>query len=547
MSNLNVEPQGEVRLLRAGLSVDNANQLTWQTQQAQYTYFHDTCAIKSYQDFVYVRQNNSITVEDNIDVIRTCNYLMYKNNGFTDRWFYAFITDMEYVNENCTRIYFTVDSFQTWYFEIEYHPCFVEREHTNDDTVGANTVPEGLETGEYICIGNEYYNGLDDFIYVIQATEDTSGNSKIGTDYGGVVMIGGAYLCSTSGKFLTKVEAYHTSQVTTPDAIINCYIVPRKFIENNLSDQVTEEWWNGQHQPSVDVYTVPKKDSPGEDLSFHPKNNKLKTYPYVYLLVSNNNGSSNILKYEDWVGQDYCSFSLKGVPTPGCSIKLTPGNYVGCTEEDGLMAGKFPQLNWNSNGFTNWLTQNGVNIGLGVASSGLQFVGSAVTAGASALTGNFVGAIAGTASAVNNALDVRSSMQEVNQHSMQPDSAKGNTNGGDINVCSHKNGFYFYAMSIKTEYARMIDEYFSMYGYKTNRVKIPNIGDRRIVNNVETNKGRYDWNYVKTIGCNFTGKAGVGMSQEDEANIRRMFDNGVTLWHNPSHEYDYTRTNGIVP
>ena len=61
-------------------------------------------------------------------------------------------------------------------------------------------------------------------------------------------------------------------------------------------------------------------------------------------------------------------------------------------------------------------------------------------------------------------------MGQVYQHSMTPNTARGNTNGGDINVSSNANTFYFSKMSIKKEYARVIDDYFTRFRicYKTN-------------------------------------------------------------------------------
>ena len=140
------------------------------------------------------------------------------------------------------------------------------------------------------------------------------------------------------------------------------------------------------------------------------------------------------------------------------------------------------------------------------------------------------GAVAGEGAVVSGAMSIANELGAVYQHSLQPNSAKGNVNGGDINVCDHKNGFYFYKMSIKEEYARIIDNYFSMFGYKINRVKVPNI------------TGRSNWNYVKTINCNFDGD----IPQTDLNIIKQMFNNGVTLWHNPSTIYDYSNSNGIV-
>lgn len=85
-------------------------------------------------------------------------------------------------------------------------------------------------------------------------------------------------------------------------------------------------------------------------------------------------------------------------------------------------------------------------------------------------------------------------------------------------------------MSIRAEYARMIDDYFTMFGYKTNRLKVPNI------------TGRANWNYVKTKGCNVIGN----VPQDDLQEIKTMFNRGVTIWHNTSTFMDYSQNNAIV-
>lgn len=85
-------------------------------------------------------------------------------------------------------------------------------------------------------------------------------------------------------------------------------------------------------------------------------------------------------------------------------------------------------------------------------------------------------------------------------------------------------------MSIKEEFARIIDDFFSMFGYKTNKVKIPNL------------TGRQNWNYIKTIDCNITGN----LPQQDLQEIKDMFNNGLTIWHNTSTFLDYSQSNNIV-
>lgn len=55
-------------------------------------------------------------------------YVMYQNENYSSKWFYAFIIGMEYVNDNCTNIYIKQDVWQTWQFDIQYLQSFVERE-----------------------------------------------------------------------------------------------------------------------------------------------------------------------------------------------------------------------------------------------------------------------------------------------------------------------------------------------------------------------------------------------------------------------------------
>ena len=65
---------------------------------------------------------------------------------------------------------------------------------------------------------------------------------------------------------------------------------------------------------------------------------------------------------------------------------------------------------------------------------------------------------------------------------------------------------------------------------KVNEVKIPNT------------TGRTNWNYVKTIDCNFEGD----IPQMYLNKIKEIFNNGITLWHNGSTFLDYSQSNNIV-
>ena len=197
---------------------------------------------------------------------------------------------------------------------------------------------------------------------------------------------------------------------------------------------------------------------------------------------------------------------------------MLPQNYKAQTENnlEGLTGTKFPIGSFANDVYTNWLTQNGVNIALKGASSLLS-------AGVGIATGNPIGIASGV-------LGVASTVGEVYQHSLIPPTVEGNVNSGDVNFSKGLSKFSFYKMSIKAEYARVIDEFFSMFGYKVNRVKIPTV------------TGRTNWNFVKTIDCNIH----AFIPQKDCLEIKNMFNSGVTFWHNPSTFLDYSQSNSIV-
>ena len=153
-----VTPNTIVRLIKSPIELDQKNQLTFDSRQAQENYFLSLPHIEE-TDFTFQRKDNiieyptdnTITFEDLLEY----TYCMYKNQSYGDKWFYAFITNIEYLNDYCARISIETDVFQTWFFDTQILPSFVERCHVNDDTIGRHTIPEGLETGEFTINGIE--------------------------------------------------------------------------------------------------------------------------------------------------------------------------------------------------------------------------------------------------------------------------------------------------------------------------------------------------------------------------------------------------------
>lgn len=529
---ITVNPQGLVYLCKTPLENDYKNQLTFANATAQLNYFNSK-VVKSFDNYTYIRKDNTIKVGVNIDEIINCNYLFYQNKGFTTKYYYCFITDMTYVNENCTLITIETDVYQTWYFDINYKACFVEREHVNNDAVGLHTVPEGLETGEYIsCKLQPSFYAQPETCFVVATSWDMN---KSWTYINQDLPTGLYYIGVTTVQGIQDIIELH-DDAGKGEAVDSVFVALKDFFyqwhtDSDITGQIST---NVSFDYSTST-TITKVNYLGND--YIPKNNKLLTFPYSFLQVSNHSGQVVTYKWENFnllqTGDaNEIRFNIKGTLTPGGSMKAFPLNYNNILNnyDDSINIGKYPIGAFTSDVYTNWLTQNGVNIAghtldakeLGYAKSTAQLLTGGLLFGQGDSEG---GAMIG--SGIRGIFDT---MQENYRHSLVPDSINGNVACGDINYTLGLTNLEFKRMSIKNEYAIIIDKYFSMFGYKVNDVKIPNI------------TGRANWNYVKTIDCNFEGD----IPQEDLNKIKNMFNAGVTLWHNPTTMYDYTANNGIV-
>ena len=132
---MTITPNTEIFLLKSPLTLSNKHQITFSSKQAQFEYFYSLPKLEV-DSSSYQRKNEIIRYPAHIDTIINYNYCMYQNENYLDKWFYAFITGMRYINDGMTEISITTDVFQTWQFDLIYKQSFVEREMINtlDDT-----------------------------------------------------------------------------------------------------------------------------------------------------------------------------------------------------------------------------------------------------------------------------------------------------------------------------------------------------------------------------------------------------------------------------
>lgn len=122
-----IQPQTDLRLLKVPFTIDNKNQLTFSNKNAQTTYFLGLSHLEI-NNISYQRKDSIIRYPAHIDSIIQYNYCMYQNENYTNKWFYAYITGMRYINDGMTEILIQTDVYQTWQFDLTFKESFVERE-----------------------------------------------------------------------------------------------------------------------------------------------------------------------------------------------------------------------------------------------------------------------------------------------------------------------------------------------------------------------------------------------------------------------------------
>lgn len=537
-----VVPDSDIILIKSPLKLDNYNQITFSNATAQYNYFMGLPHLE-YDGCTYVRKDGVIRYntdkEDNINAPRfedllQYNYCMYKNDSYKDKWFYAFITDIKYINDGMSEVTIETDVFGTWQFNINYMNSFIEREHVSDDTIGLHTIPEGLETGEFTNHDDKTKFGIGSCHAVVCVSEDPF-RQDANYPYNVVNSIPSGLHYFVVGDF-TSVNFIGwltdwASKKSDLSLIQSIFMVPDSMTGY---DESNHSYWSYALNEGGSSYAPYHKLSTKITGSFNlgdttiakpynnidgyvPRNNKLFVYPYNFMMVDNHGGVSEEFRYEDFT-TDNCVFTTKGDITPGCSIRTIPRNYkhIDYNYSEGINALKLPIGSWEGDVYTNWLTQNSVNIGVNVATSSAGIISGVATKNIS--------------SGVSGILGIASTLGSVYEHSRIPNQVYGNQNSGDVTFSDGESTFTMYKRTIKYEYAKIIDDYFTMYGYKVNRVATPNIHKRA------------NWDFIKCIDVNLEGN----IPEKDLDKIRSLFNNGCTFWHNTSTFLNYSASNGII-
>ena len=480
--------------------------------------------IKEANHYSFIKHGaNKIAVDFTYSECLQASYLAFQNYDYNNKWFFAFIDSIEFSSPASTIITFTVDVFSTWFRNVEVKPCFVVREHVNNDTLGLHTIDEGLEFGDYKIATHNTDSVNTTLEAIIGCTEDYMDNYKTKVNnYNGIFTPLTYYGFTDKTSFQGTITGLQSNNKI--DTIANMFLCPS---------------WILTHAPDPGgVRIIDDPDVVYQDIQisristldgYTPKNNKMLCFPYCYIGLSNILGQYNMYKQELWeLTNTSMEVRMYGALASGASIRVVPKKYKGDSYawDESITLGKFPSLAWANDAYTNWLTQNGVNIlGLEINAETAGYLGGALMVGAGASVGNYTMVGAGIASMWNT-------MQTNNRMSKTPAGVRGSLNSGDVVTSAEQNVLHIYRVTIKEEFAKICDQFLTKFGYKVTTLKSPNI------------TGRTYWNYVQIGGSEVIGYGNIPADAMDE--INRIFRDGVTIWHNHTNIGDYSLNNTIV-
>lgn len=696
-------PQSTIYLLK-GLEIDAMNNTFWgafDTPENQFSFFMDNYDHIEFNDYTYQRKDGTVVVTGSYDDLRLYNYLIYRNGnvGNKSKYIYCFITSLGYLNDNATSITFETDVIQTWRFEIEQNflPSFIAYEHRpqwyKDTSIDdnqrpcINTQPENLEIGTDLVSDKQYFmkitnntsyaiiamtsdlNGSDSYAFGVLGSPSQLNyyvipfNTQTGLDIKTINIDGQATTISGLSEIMDAIRKDEKLVGKCVSITINnslCGITYNNGIPNFKSKYYLKHDYDKFSAISVSLSTYNSMISNNDTdyitynlngsidsfIGFN-KFTKLYTYPYSYILLSDNNGTSKVFKNELWKDPRDIQFISIGCPSSS-KINIIPKNYK--VNNDNTHSSL---INLDNSFETSYelsvpvisdatammmqSSRNSMNVGLSnirrsneTASAIASATGNAMSAQtnlqnnlnlsvtsrnanlasnltdlqnksnminaslnavsslsggiASVLTGDIGGGISSLAgsglglaqSAIQNQINTKqTNMQNANalaNASAQASASSQSTAIGNAlrnlatsyqnttniqnavdsynakihdaqatadSIVSGSNDLLrvqaldlstlvLYAYKPTQEYIDKLNQIWNMRGYATNTIDYPNL------------HSKFLWNYIQTVKCDISGD---GIDPSDLEKIKRVFDNGITLWHDKNIG-DYSRNNG---
>ena len=423
--------------------------------------------------------------------------------------------------------------YQTWLFDVELKESFVVREHSITDYFNENIVPEPFGCSDYTYTYIDEITYLNEWGYLIALSNpaDSSKSGEMPRAMSGIYQ----------GLYFYYIKDWQESQVRVflssldIDSVQFITVIPSLCMTEipvgptTSNPDVSTYYIQGSSSPYSQDYTINFDRYTNTFEGYTPKNRKMYTSPWMNLVITSHAGKSAAYNVEEFTntksyteGSDYLNFSLNADISASPSIFLYPKYYKGLPHaiDFGIALNDFPQCSYSNDAFKLWLAKNQEGLGLNV---GEGLVNAATGAAALYATG---GAIGGgqVISGISNILHTWASVKAA-EHTANRATAGNPKN--NLLTAMKKYTLAFYKRTARKDIAKSVDDFFTMYGYQTNKVKIPNTYSRPY------------FNYVQTNGVNIVG----AIPNDDMERLKRVYDEGVTLWNPNATVGDYSVDN----
>lgn len=558
---MNVEPNSTIMFYGdLGLMPNSEDTRYFASESDKNTWFNSLTPKAILQNQTYSRRGRGVVrvkvSGGTMQELYNAQYMRFRNINFENKWFYAFVTNIEYVNNEVADVYYQDDVMMTWMGNFILGNCLVERECTATDNLYEHLIEENLPTGDYVVRRTEFVeiNSDPQLVLSVARNSETVGATGL---YKGNIVSGATYEkfdISTSGRdaLETKIDEL-LAQTNGKDAIISANIVFGKMCPVSTTDTLSPlnavNWAGTWHS-----YEHMIGNTIGNADGYRPKNKKLYNYPYCVMDVTNQEGSEKEYRYEffsDHVPHFYWFGIAADVPEACIIPTQYKGSGINYVEDEMMVMKQFPQASLAIDQYKAYVAQmtsgggytrvsgkiaaETLNMGTNIVSNFLGGMAGMSTATNSTQAFNrTIGAVGDTAnnagSYMGNMLQLATNLLADKQfYSSIPDSVLGTPNS-DLMMGINNKFFKVFHKSITKDYAETIDNYFTMFGYRVNKVKTPSMNNRT------------RFTYVKTLGCNVHGN----MPSADARKIEEMFDRGVRFWKTGTTIGNYTQDNNVL-
>lgn len=538
-------PTSEIRLARVPFGIDGKNVFYFSsgTKSQLVEDFTNNYVFKAYSDLNIIKHTKEyIDIKGNFDLYDNFNYIIFKNPELDNKWYFAFVKDVEYKASLTTRIHIKIDAWHTFIYDTTFYDCIIERSHIRKslDTIGYNTEPEPVSFKDvYESSLKTLDFGSWEPNWVLEATSiplyglDTSfAYGGFGTGYSrygsyGIIIEKFESIFINDFSSLLKEYAEFDTQFDHRVDIIGLNARP-KWLIDELSPSDYETGVSHPYGTLLNNDAVSKTLNIFNDFNFTqtasgytPRNKKLLSSLYSNYKILNYKGFQLVLKPELIADRTSFTIQLTGRPISGnIAVDITYNNIL--VAHSVISYNYSEPIVYNNNDSVAYKLKSLTSMigSLGNAAYGV----SAVAGGA--MSGNPAAVVGGTLGSASSVMNFASTAMAMTESDIV---RQGSFVGEFAQLDSYYSNLRLYHSSPIYNECVHIDKFFDVYGYAQNT--IGNIRSNMIT--------RSNWNYIKTQGANIKTNAPADYEEE----IREMLNNGVTIWHTYSSYGDYDATN----